>query len=568
MKNIYKIFTLLIVVLLIGQSCSEDFLDRGPKDTPSPNNFFYGEETAMQAALAGISRIQFHQSAAVALRGGAYTSNLDLMTDDQYARSNKASWYGWDVTTTNSNVRKYWESFYKIVASSSFAIENIPTSTDPDYGPEDQKKAIAVAKFIRAWAYSDIVVLFGDAPLITNLLKTRDEYYQPRNSADSIYLQIIEDLKYAAENLPDKWSNYSSAPTKAAGVAFLARAYLYYADYIKYGNGSSDADSYFSKAATAVESAVSQAAVQGIALRDQYEDFWLAANESSNSGVIWKIEFAEGQKGYGSRIPWIRSVRDINKEFRSINGSGWGYCLPQRDLYDEYEEDDPRRGYTIYAPGDFYGIYHGATTAPIDYFYINETTGDTIHTQKSYSDGDTVLYNYKWSPSGMNTKKTDNNTGLSFDQCGQDVIFFRLAGLYLTAAEVYAETGNVAKALKYVNLVRSRGDVNLPARALGDSRPGDNNIIDLVRHERRVELALEGYRLFDLARWGLLKTYKQRGANHEIPRHFYYNLLPESNEAKWDIPYGTPGPGLWPVPQNEIDNNDALTDADQNSGYN
>jgi len=78
---------------------------------------------------------------------------------------------------------------------------------------------------------------------------------------------------------------------------------------------------------------------------------------------------------------------------------------------------------------------------------------------------------------------------------------------------------------------------------------------------------MEGIRLFDMSRWGLLKTYKQRGESHEIPRHYYYMFLDDNNEAKWDIPYGDPGPGLWPIPQKEIDRNDAMTDADQNPGY-
>ena len=568
MKYIYRIYALLIVIVFMGQSCSEDFLEREPKDTPNPENFFYGEEQAMKAALAGISRIQFHQSGAIAMRGGSHMNNFDLLTDDQYARANRASWYGWEITPTNSIVRKYWESYYKIVASSSFAIENIPSSADPEYTVEKQNQAIGVAKFIRSWAYLNVVVLWGDAPLITELLKTRDEYYQPKKTADSLYLQIIDDLKYASEKLPDSWPNFSAAPTKAAGMSFLARAYLYYGDYLKYTkNNGSEATTYFKKAASAGDAAIAQAAAEGIALGN-YENFWLVANEGSFKENIWKIEFAEGEKGYGNNRPWVRRVRDINKEFKGINGSGWGYCLPQRDLYDEYEEDDPRRGYTIWAPGNFYGVYHGATTAPIDYYYIDEVTGDTIHTKKAYADGDTVLYNYKWSPSGMNTKKVGTDPNTLYAQSGEDIILSRLGELYVLTAEAYAETGDVGNALKYVNLVRARADVNLPARALGDGRPDDNDIVSLVRHERRVELALEGYRLFDMARWGLLKTYKQRGENHEIPRHFYYYLLPESNEAKWDIPSGTPGPGLWPIPQGEIDNNDAMTDADQNPGYN
>jgi hypothetical protein len=566
MKRLYKIFIVAVVVTLLGVGCSSDFLDRYPKDTPSPGNFFANEQTAMRAALAGISRIQFHLSGAAAMRGGHHINNFDLLTDDEYSRANRASWYGWASPPTYSIFYKYWDGYYKCIASSNYALEGIPTSTDPSYDAEAQKPALAVAHFLRAWAYSNIVMLWGDAPLITKMLKTREEYYQPKSTVDQIYAQIFEDLEYANENLPESWPGYDGAPTKAASMTLLAREYLYYADYIKYGDGTGNADEYFQKARDAAENAVVVAANQGIVL-GQYEDFWRTANEPY-SGTIWAVEFAQAEPGYGNTNPWVRTVRDIDGPFRKIHGSGWGYALPQRDLYDEYEPNDPRREYSIWYPGEFYGIYHGPDTDPIDYWYIDENTGDTLHTSKIYHDGDSVFYNYKWSPSGMNTKKTEDNTDMSWAQCGQDIILSRLAELYLIAAEAYAELGDEGNTLKYVNMVRARDDVKLPPRALGDNLPGDGSLIDIVRHERRVELAMEGFRLFDMSRWGLLKTYKQRGQNHEIPRHFYYKLLPDNNEAKWDIPYGTPGPGLWPIPQNEIDRNDALTEDDQNPGYN
>ena len=144
------------------------------------------------------------------------------------------------------------------------------------------------------------------------------------------------------------------------------------------------------------------------------------------------------------------------------------------------------------------------------------------------------------------------------------MVDMRLADLYLMTAEAYAELDDATNTLKYVDLVRARGDVNLPGRTVGDGRNGDASLTDIVRHERRVELCFEGIRIFDLSRWGLLNTYKERGENHEINRHYYWQLLPDNNEAKWDIPYGVPGPGRWPIPQNELDRNDALTDADQN----
>ncbi len=568
MKYINKIILTLLVGFLLTTIGCEDFLDRYPKDTPSPGNFFVNEETAMKTAMAGISRIQFHLSGAVAMRGGNYMNNLDRMTDDQYSRSNSAAWYGWDLTPTTSQFWKYWAGYYNCIASCNYAIEGIPTSSDPNYDENAQKRAIAVAHFVRSWIYSNIVGLWGSAPLIISVPASKEEYYQPKATQEAILLQMIEDFKYAKDNLPDSWPGYKGAPTKAAGAGYLAKAYLMLADYYKYEkNDASSATSYFDLAKQAGEQAVSIAHSAGFQLGN-YKGMMLDANQASSPEILWSVQFAQDVPDYGNSMNVVRNIRDIDGPFKSIHGSGWGYCLPQRNLIDEYESDDRRLEYTVWKPGDFYGIYHGAATVPIDYWYINEATGDTTHTTKSYVDGDTVRYSYKWSPCGTNIRKGNFDPAVDYLRSGEDFVMMRLADLYLLTAEACAETGDDNNALKYVNMVRARGDVDLPARALNDGRFGDGSIIDIVRHERRIELAFEGIRLFDMARWGLLKTYKQRGENHEIKRHYYSDLLPESNEAKWDIPYGTPGPGLWPIPQKEIDQNDAMTQADQNPGYN
>ena len=132
-----------------------------------------------------------------------------------------------------------------------------------------------------------------------------------------------------------------------------------------------------------------------------------------------------------------------------------------------------------------------------------------------------------------------------------DIPAMRMAELYLILAEALAEQGK-AEALTWVNKVRSRASVNMPPKTTADG-----NLIDIVRHERRVELAMEGLRIFDLIRW---KTIAEVfGNGKKVKRNFYSDYLPESSSMKYDSPVGdlTRYP-IFPLPQSEIDQNSAI----------
>jgi hypothetical protein len=127
----------------------------------------------------------------------------------------------------------------------------------------------------------------------------------------------------------------------------------------------------------------------------------------------------------------------------------------------------------------------------------------------------------------------------------------RLAEVYLILAEALAEQGN-SEALIWVNKVRARSSVNMPPKTTASG-----NLRDIVRHERRVELAMEGLRIFDLIRWGALS--EVFGNGKKVKRNFYSDFLPESSSLKYDGPKGnlTLDP-LFPIPQDEIDRNSAI----------
>jgi hypothetical protein len=546
MKNIYRY--IIAVTFLFGIiSCSEEeFLDRYPLDEPNPENFFIDATSARQAVNGAYhpwtrSSNMFQRDAVII---------WDAMTDDSYwrpSRSGSIAQERWQINPTHGAVSSYWMYAYRSINNANFAINGIPTSSDPNFTAEQQTPFIAEARFIRAFSYLYLSTLFGDVPLITEPMVNFEDFHQPRVPKANVFAQIIADFQFARDNLPDAQPDALGAAVKASAAAYLAKAYLYNEDY--------------ANAETAARNAIQIAGGEGFALVDDYLSIWDYNNEG-NPELLFYISYAHNIDDYGTNSTIQRICRDAPPAFRTIygNGDGWGYALPQRDLYDTYEPDDPRRGYTIFAPGDFFGIYN--QPEPFDYTHeiIDEVTGDTTTVDVTYNSGDSVMYDYRWSSTGMNVRKMIMNlegvTNVRWS--GQDVPLMRMADLYLILAEALAEQGN-AEALTWVNNVRARPSVNLPGRSLGDGRPGDGSLVDIVRHERRVELAMEGVRLFDLMRWGEVKNVFGDGT--KVKRHFLSDVMTDPS-LRFDDPTQylstVVDPVLFPIPQSEIDANSAI----------
>ncbi|GHV26905.1 hypothetical protein FACS1894176_08230 [Bacteroidia bacterium] len=375
--------------------------------------------------------------------------------------------------------------------------------------------------------------------------------------------QIISDFTFAKDHL-SATNDKSGTPTQATAAAYLAKALLYKKDY--------------PAAEAAAREAITLAEAAGYALVGDYESIFTLANEG-NPELLFYFEFEANKSISGGQDGnvWIveRMMRNLPTPLRHILGvaDGWGYAMPTRDLYDEYEADDPRRGATLYAPGDVYGIYReGAPyTHKYNTYVGNVLTPDSV----TYQVGDTVKYDLAFtSPTtGLSCKKlTDNLAVLSNPRLsGVDVPLLRMADLYLFLAEALAEQ-NKNEALTWVNKVRARTSVNLPARTVGDGKKGDASLRDIVRHERRVELATEGHRIFDLLRWDALKEVFGDGTEEKVKLHFYSDVKGGSADGEDGRFKRATGLSrfptshiLLPIPQYEMDQNSAITN--NNPGY-
>jgi starch-binding outer membrane protein, SusD/RagB family len=545
MKNKILLFIGLCLGIVLINGCNEDdLLTKYPKDAPTADKFFINEISARQAAqspFAIMTQIphDFRRY---------WVTFQDIFSDDSYTRNvgDRLPALHWSADPTWYWYYSWYFCMYKGINNANFAIDGIPTSTDINFTPDKQVPYIAVAKLAKGFCYLTLATLWGDVTYFPHFVDNPDSTFLPRTPKSEVMARTIEDLKYAADNLPDSWNGDDIGfPTKAAGAAMLAKAYLYNRD--------------FANAATAAKNALDIADAEGYKLMDDY--VYMMSYESQENGenteFIYSFPFILNGSTTGNQneMQVERLCRDAPNEVKNIYGAGWGYALPSRDLVEAFEPGDPRREYSIWIPGDFYGIYNQTTS------FIADST---------YNQGDKIYYKSGWSYSNTNTRKIWQRImrdgvplQISDDQAGYDIPLLRYADLILFYAEALIENNQVAEGMAQLNRVRARPSVNMPPLSATDQ----NDARKKLRHERRIELNMEGQRLYDLMRWtaddGVSGSYLEEifgtGLNG---RPILMRLGDDVTLKDQDLTY--PKDLLFPIPQEELDRNKLCV---QNEGW-
>lgn len=544
-NKIVSSLTLLFIMISFNNCNEEDLLNKYPKDAINAANYFVDASSAKSAVVAIFAN--WNQRYTMFPTGLQY---LDLLTDDTFTRNlgvrgkvNNYAIEGYD--TTQDQFKDWWIYIYRSINDANFCIDYIPTSTDIRFTEEQQKPYIAVARFMRAFSYIYLTGLYGDVPLHKNFISRVEDSYKPRTKVNEVYDLIIEDLIYAKENLPEQWSvKEYGFPTKAAGAGMLAKAHLYRKDFLN--------------AETAAKEAIQIADATGYELMDDYE-FMMSQASQPNKEFIFAISFKENETTYGNinrglveRLPRggdTPSGPTLPPQIYAVmGGDGWGYILPSRDLYDEFEPGDPRRKYSMWIPGDFYGIYHGET-----FKYINPYTKEEL----TYNEGDTIYYQEGWSPTFMNTRKMIASIAglVSSAASGYDLPILRYAELLLIYAEALIENGKINEGVEQINKVRTRPSVDMPQISAVDKTDATAKL----RHERRIELNLEMQRIFDLRRWGIVEQELGAGLNStKVLVRYGDDTMYKGTQCEF------PKHLLMPIPLGELDINEFM---EQNPGY-
>lgn len=446
------------------------------------------------------------------------------------------------ANSDNEILLGYYRAQWQGIQRANLAIDEIPTTRIETEGDEAEKQAkyrdryLGEAYFLRGYYYFRLARMFGGMPLIDYVIKSSNQWAQTRSTMDKTLNFAIEDFK-RAENLLWKKDKYSDEEqgraTKGAAQAMLLKANLYRADYLRNAGNETEAQKYFAEAAKWGKEVIQS---RQYSLWPNYLDNFRLANENGRESVF-EIQYTEeATSDYGGEGYTRGTMTTILQRSRSsaFGEAGWGYDRPTQNLYNEYEAGDARRDETILVPTD------EQIETPAQEIYC----GDRMLNRKyaMYNDGANGGI-YKLAHA---TRSPKNN------------IQIRYADVLLMYAEACCESGDLPSAKSALKEVRDRAGLSqFPYTAViqGQTVTFNDNQEDLrkaIRHERRVELAMEGHRWFDLTRWGIAKetmdTY----------------MAGETEEAK-EL-YGTFQKGkheLFPIPSKEID----LSGIEQNPNW-
>lgn len=472
------------VLLAFITSCNDEFLEKNPP-TQIAAGTFWKTEADVQMGLAGCY---------ARLKGTYLTwhrSYFDAAVDNGWAQhyGGIRNMQSGTLDAANAEVpNSLYTSCYQGIASTNVFLMNFKQAGLSDAA---NKVYEAEARFLRAFYYWELVQRWGGVVIYTEVPSVLDDLKKAKSSADDVYKLIADDLAFAVANLPDtKYGNGHAVKTSA--IALQARIALFKGEW----------DNVISLTSSIISG-------NKYALAPDLESqFIKGKGQLTCPEIIFSVKYIETRDG--------RQSADGGQEVEFFR---WGGLAPTKDLIDEYEATDLRlKKWYYHSP---------------DRVTFTREDGFTFQTEFVATNYGLIKFAAIWDPSRFIPSERDIITG-------HDIVLFRLADIYLMYAEAMVEKGGGsttdANALKYVNDIRARAEV-APLSSLTRAN---------IRKERRMELAFEGLRHFDVVRW-------------KIGSQIHGKLVHSNITVKWDDKFY-----IWPFSQGELDINKELK---QNSGY-
>lgn len=466
----------------------------------------------------------------------------DLWTNASDAGANEFNSYLPALQPANNTIYNLWAGYYLGIAACNTAISRAPDVQGMTPDALDAK--VAEAYFLRAWYYHVLVMQFGDLPLKVEEV-TEVETTATRAPEDEVYKQIIDDLLKAEQSLPSTQSDFGRA-TKPAAEALLARVYL--------TRNQND------EAATYAKQVINNYNFQ---LLPDYADLWDPANRK-NSEIIWSIQFSQNNRlnvpastihlYFTPRYdlqPGMTRQLIYDRPYPRYMATRFYLDLMQSNRWRDSRYDKSWREtyYANYAPTLLPGTKLGDTSFIVVPYVVSQSVRDSkpykIIDITSFYDGENSIGNLQIYPK---LKKYDdpNRASINASEGTRDIIEFRLAEMYLIAAEALMKQGSVVEGVDYLNEVRKRAA--WPGKEAQMIVPADSLTIDFVLNERALELGGERLRWSDLKRTNKLiervKLYNPKGRPNIQDKHL-----------------------LRPIPSEMIDRLTNKADFPQNPGY-
>ncbi|WP_071146328.1 RagB/SusD family nutrient uptake outer membrane protein [Bacteroides ihuae] len=466
MKQLFIILAFLATVTF--SSCS-DFLEEDVRGQENLDTYFQSEADA-EAFLTGCYN-------AITYHGWWQIENFwilsDMCSDDLWMGNTTQDQSGYlslahyqGVGQSNGTVSNFWQYRYKGILRCNIAIENIPKA--PILDENKKNRLIAEAKFLRAYFYFELVKNFGGVPIIDGFLLPEEVTGITRSSVEEVYALIEKDLTDAAAALPQP-SELSASDvghaTRGAALGMLGKAYLY--------------QDKFEEAKTTLQTVIDEKEYE---LMPDFGDVWSIDAENNKESLF------EVQNAYDETYDLGGSLSIVTGNRSGGDQDGWAWGLPTANLENAFIEagDTERLKWTI--------IKNGATEiAGEDNFTEliaaqGDQNGDGTYCiepakHKSARINRKFYLPYAKRPENYNQPKVPLNHRI-----------LRYGDVLLMYAEACNETNDDVNARSALNQVRNRVH-------LGNVETSGNELRDAIRAERRLELACENHRIYDLRRW-------------------------------------------------------------------
>ncbi|WP_447769201.1 RagB/SusD family nutrient uptake outer membrane protein [Sphingobacterium faecium] len=474
MKKIV-IITVISLLACFIQGCDKNFLDRDPLDKLSSNQFWQTKQDFDMALTAIYGNLQTPMFS-------AGTPDWDLITDNGYGQHNsngsQAIVRGDIFSSSDGYIRDVYKNCYAGIARVNIFLSKLGNYEGSAIDETAKKIYVGEASFMRAYYYYLLYTCYGDVPLVKEPL-TLENQIQPKVPATEVLDFILNEVDEAIANLPN--SLYKDAKghlVKSSAQALKLRILL----FIAYGqNGNVDLE--IIKQAKNVATEIMQAGYQ---LSPQFESIFRSTTQEGNPEIIFSVKFLAPDNAT-SMDQWY---------------GDWLVASPLKSFYDAFEANDKRRDQTVFVGQvDFNGNIHKPSN--------NVPTGYGL---KKFLSPDLIPYGYS-------------------TQSEQDWIMFRYAEVLLSFAEAENElSGPTIAVHDVINSLRLRSGLGNLSKTLTK-----DEMRIAIRKERRMELAFEGFRYFDLKRWHIAE---------EVLNNVKDGILTYKFEDKFY---------KWPLPQTEID---------------
>lgn len=428
---------IILSALMLVMSCDDNFIDLQPISAVSGNQL-YRTENDFRDAIIGIystMRIQYNsfwhfELPADDVRHQWPTEDIRLRLDNYTFQDNESLFHN------------TWRNYYQMIYRSNIVLNRIE-EVDPS-AIQNRDRHIAEAKFLRAFAYFDLVRIFGDVPMITTVLNDEEALQSGRENVDRIYDEIIiNDLIEAGNLLPEQYASAEvGRATKGAAKALLGRVYITRGDFLN------------------AEIQLLEVSNMGYTLLEEFNDLFDYSFEH-HTEYIFDVEYQDGVLAGSSFTNEFSPANPVVMEHYGVFGGTGNTYTPSDELFELFQLHDLRRDITV---------LKGITDEEGNYIPISGQVGASSFTAKY-----------------MHPLERGGDSPANWK-------VIRYADVLLMLAEALNENGKIQEAHNYINQVRKRAGLE------DFSDLTQNELREMIYLERRLELSFEGHRWFDLVR--------------------------------------------------------------------